>query len=81
MKEKTDKTKASVEKLAPSSEKPTGEWNTMVVKCEDNTIEVHVNGILQNKGTNINLSKGSICLQSEGKDVEFRNVYLTRLKK
>lgn len=81
MTEKTDKTKASVEKLAPSSEKPTGEWNTMEVKCKENTIEVHVNGVLQNKGTNLNLSKGSICLQSEGKDIEFRNVYLISLKK
>ena len=81
MKEKTDKTKPFVNKLAPSSEKPAGEWNIMEVKCKNNTIEVHVNGILQNKGTNVNLSKGSICLQSEGKDVEFRNVYLTKLKK
>lgn len=81
MKEKTDKTKASVEKMAPSSEKPTGEWNIMEVRCKDNTIEVRVNGILQNRGTNVNLSKGSICLQSEGKDVEFRNVFLTRIKK
>ncbi len=81
MTQKTDKTKNGVKKLGPSSEKPTGEWNTMEINCIDNTIEVHVNGILQNKGTNVNLSKGSICLQSEGKDVEFRNVYLTKLKK
>jgi hypothetical protein len=33
-----------------------------------NTIEVNVNGILQNKGTNVNISEGSICLQSEGKE-------------
>jgi hypothetical protein len=81
MTERTDKTKRPVSKLAPSSEKPVGEWNTLEVICEENTIEVHVNGILQNKGTNVNLSKGSICLQSEGKDIEFRNVYLNRLKK
>jgi hypothetical protein len=79
--ERTDKTKRAVGKLAPSSEKPAGDWNILEVKCKDNTIEVHVNGVLQNKGTNVNISKGSICLQSEGKDVEFRNVYLTRLKK
>jgi len=77
MMERTDKSKASVKKIAASSEKPAGEWNTMEVVCNDNTIEVYVNGILQNKGTNVSVSKGSICLQSEGKDVEFRNVYLT----
>jgi hypothetical protein len=80
MNERTDKSKPFVKKLAPSSEKTTGEWNTMEIICKSNTIEVFVNGVLQNKGTNVNLSKGSICLQSEGKDIEFRNVYLTKLK-
>jgi hypothetical protein len=81
MTERTDKSKPFVKKLAASSEKPTGEWNTMEVVCEGNTIKVTVNGILQNKGTNVSVTKGSICLQSEGKDVEFRNVYLIRLIK
>jgi hypothetical protein len=81
MNERTDKSKISVKKMADSSEKPTGEWNTMEVVCKTNTIEVFVNGVLQNKGTNVSVSKGSICLQSEGKDIEFRNVFLTKLKK
>jgi hypothetical protein len=81
MTEHTDKTKMSIAKKGASSEKPTGEWNTMEVICRSNTIEVYVNGVLQNKGTNVNLTSGSICLQSEGKDVEFRNVFLTKLKK
>jgi hypothetical protein len=81
MTEKVDKTKPFVSKLAPSSEKPVGEWNILEIKCNDNNITVHVNGVLQNKGTNVNLSQGSICLQSEGKDIEFRNVFLNRLKK
>ena len=81
MDERTDKTKIAVPKLAPSSEKPTGEWNTMEVVCLGNTIEVSVNGVLQNKATNISINSGSICLQSEGKDIEFRNVFITQLKK
>jgi hypothetical protein len=68
-----------VKKMAPSSEKPTGEWNTMEVTCKSNTIEVYVNGVLQNKGTGVSASKGHICLQSEGKDIEFRNVFITKL--
>jgi hypothetical protein len=80
MNERTDKSKTSVKKMADSSEKPTGEWNTMEVICKSNTIEVFVNAVLQNRGTNVSVSKGSICLQSEGKDVEFRNVYLTRIQ-
>jgi hypothetical protein len=80
MDEHIDKSKLSVTKMNASSEKPTGEWNTMEVICSGNTIEVHVNGVLQNKGTNVNVDKGSICLQSEGKAIEFRNVFLTRLR-
>ena len=81
MNERTDKSKKLVKKLAASSEKAIGEWNTMEVVCKANTIEVWVNGVLQNRGTNVSLSMGSICLQSEGKDVEFRNVYLNKLVK
>ena len=81
MDERTDKSKKLVKKLAASSEKATGEWNTMEVVCKASTVEVWVNGIRQNRGTNVNLSKGSICLQSEGKDVEFRDVYLNKLVK
>lgn len=80
MNERTDKTKKVVKKMAASNEKPVGEWNTMEITCKANTIEVVVNGILQNKATGVTPSSGSICLQSEGKDIEFRNVSLTRLK-
>lgn len=68
-----------IAKMAASSEKPTGEWNTMEVTCKSNTIEVYVNGVLQNKGTGLSSNSGFICLQSEGKAVEFRNVFLTSL--
>lgn len=79
--ERPDKSKAVVKKMAESSEKPAGEWNTMEVTCKANTIEVSVNGVLQNKGTDVNITSGYICLQSEGKDIQFRNVFLTKLKK
>jgi hypothetical protein len=81
MNERTDKSKRVLKKMAASSEKPVGEWNTIEVTCKTNTIEVFVNGVLQNKGTGITVNKGHICLQSEGKDIEFRNVFLTKLKK
>jgi len=80
MNERPDKSKAVVKKMTESSEKPVGEWNTMEVICKANTVEVLINGVLQNKGTNVNISSGSICLQSEGKSIEFRNVFLTKLK-
>jgi hypothetical protein len=79
--ERTDKSRIVVRKMAESSEKAAGEWNTMEVTCDGNTIEVSVNGVLQNRGTGSNISSGFICLQSEGKEIQFRNVYLTKLKK
>ncbi len=81
MDERTDKSSVLVRKKGPTSEMPVGEWNVMEVVCSGNTIEVYVNGNLLNKGTNTSVSTGSISLQSEGKDIEFRNVFLTALKK
>jgi hypothetical protein len=78
MNELADKSQKVVAKKAPSNEKPVGQWNTMEVKCKDNTMEVYVNGSLQNKGTGVSVSRGSIGLQSEGKDIEFRNLYLIK---
>ncbi len=79
MEERIDKKARVVAKMAESSEKPAGEWNTMIVVCRGNTIEVTVNGVLQNRGTGVTPTSGHICLQSEGKAIEFRNVYITRL--
>jgi hypothetical protein len=81
MNERTDKSKRVINKMTASNEKPVGQWNTMEIACKANTIEVFVNGVLQNKATGISDTSGHICLQSEGKDVEFRNVSLTKLKK
>jgi hypothetical protein len=81
MDEHTDKSSALVKKMGPSTEMTVGSWNTMEVVCSGNTIEVYVNGILLNKGTNTSVNSGSISLQSEGKDIEFRNVSLTPLQK
>jgi hypothetical protein len=67
-------------KFSESSEKPAGEWNSIDIICENNTIEIRVNGVLQNKGTNLTMTSGAICLQSEGGPIQFRNVYLEYLK-
>jgi hypothetical protein len=68
-----------VKKVAASAEKPVGEWNTVEITCLSNTIEVSVNGVIQNKGTGLSTEMGHICLQSEGKEIEFRNIILTKL--
>lgn len=65
--------------LTDGSEKPLGEWNNMIIECAGNTIQVWVNGIMVNHGTNCTASKGHIALQAEGSEVEFRKVELTPL--
>ncbi len=65
-----------VKKHSESSEKPAGEWNEANIFVKDGTITVYVNGVYQNTGTN-KVKEGFIGLQSEGKDIQFRNVTLT----
>lgn len=67
--------------LTDSSEKPLGEWNTMVIECLGSTIKVWENGDLVNEGTNCTASKGQIALQAEGSEVEFRKVVLRPIQK
>jgi hypothetical protein len=74
MAERTDR--IVVSKFEESNEVPVGEWNTLDVTCVDDTIEIVINGLLQNRGTQTSVTEGNICLQSEGSDIEFRNVYL-----
>ena len=61
------------------SEKPIGEWNQMQVECKGDSIKVWVNGALVNEGVGCTVTKGQIGLQSEGAEIEFRKVELTKL--
>jgi hypothetical protein len=71
----------NAEKKHPSNEKPVGEWNTYDIVCDGGTVQLTVNGLLQNEGTDANPSSGPICLQSEGSPIQFRNIYLEPLEK
>lgn len=63
------------------SEKPLGEWNRMVVECLGDKVRVWVNGDLVNDGYGCTVQEGSIALQAEGAEVEFRKVAVTPIKK
>jgi len=58
--------------LTDNSEKPLGEWNTLIAECYKNQVKVWVNGDLVNYGFGASSSKGKIALQSEGAEVEVR---------
>ena len=63
--------------LTDGSEKPLGQWNTMVIEVLGRSVRVWVNGDLVNDGTGATADRGRIALQSEGAEVEFRKVLLT----
>ena len=66
-----------IRNLTDDSEKPVGEWNTMVIEAVGRSIRVWVNGALVNDGSDATADRGRIALQSEGSEVEFRKVSLT----
>jgi hypothetical protein len=65
--------------LTDGSEKPLGEWNTMVIECLNDQVKVWLNGDLVNHGFNATATKGKIAVQAEGSEVEFRKLELTHI--
>jgi len=71
--------KRRIVNLTDGSEKPVGEWNTMVIECLGDAVMVWVNGDLVNHGSDCTATKGQIAVQAEGSEVEFRALRLTRI--
>ncbi|QDS90006.1 hypothetical protein EC9_42090 [Rosistilla ulvae] len=67
--------------LTDGSEKPLGQWNTMVIECLGDKIRVRVNGDRVNDGYECTAQQGQISLQAEGAEVEFRKLELTPITK
>jgi hypothetical protein len=62
-----------------SAERPLGEWNTLEVVAQGDTLTVWVNGQEVNRMTGVVPAAGMIALQAEGTPVDFRHVKLTPL--
>jgi hypothetical protein len=77
----TEGKKRRIFNLTDGSEKPAGEWNTMIIECLGGEIKVWVNNTLVNHGSNCTAQKGQIAVQAEGSEVEFRKLLLTPIKK
>jgi 3-keto-disaccharide hydrolase len=67
--------------LTDNSERPVGEWNSMVIEAVGRAIRVWVNGDLVNDGSDATADQGRIALQSEGSEVEFRKLMLMPITK
>ncbi|MFO1078318.1 MAG: DUF1080 domain-containing protein [Planctomycetota bacterium] len=68
-----------IKNLTDGSEKPLGEWNTMIIECRGRTITIWVNGALVNAGTDCTADHGQIAVQAEGTPCEFRRFELVSL--
>jgi hypothetical protein len=77
-----DKTKRHIWRTPKDAdvERPAGEWNEYRIVCRGGSIELAVNGRGVNGGKECNLTRGRIALQSEGTDVEFRDITIRMLK-
>ena len=77
----TEGKKRQIFNLTDDSEKPAGQWNTMVIECLGDSIMVWVNGDLVNHGFDCTAEKGQIAIQAEGSEVEFRKLLLIPITK
>ena len=77
----TEGKKRRILNLTDDSEKPAGQWNTMVIECLGSSIMVWVNNDLVNHGFDCTAQKGQIAVQAEGSEVELRKIQLTPITK
>ena len=67
-------------RIAPTNERPVGEWNRYRITAREGEVTLEVNGELQNRAQWADEVAGTICLQSEGGAIEFREIVLTPLE-
>ena len=65
--------------LTDDSERPIGQWNDYKILAKGDEVTIWVNGALVNHITKCSETKGAICLQAEGSDIDFRSVEITPL--
>lgn len=56
-----------------------GEWNVYEAICVDGTIKLSVNGKFVNGISQSSQRSGYICLESEGAEIQFRNIKIIKL--
>jgi hypothetical protein len=63
-----------------AAERPVGEWNEYEIIVNKGDVVLYVNGEELNRATGVDEVAGHICLQSEGAQIQFREVWLTPLE-
>jgi hypothetical protein len=78
--ERTNRTDKCVVKRHPHNEKKVGRWNRAEIVCRGGSIDVYINGLLQNTASGANVRRGWIAFQSEKAPVDFRNITIEKLQ-
>lgn len=66
-------------KKTQAAEKPLGEWNHYRITVDRGTVTLEVNGQVVNVATDVLEAPGKICLQSEGAEIQFKDIVLRPL--
>ena len=64
-----------------SAENPVGEWNTANTICSNDVVISYINGKLLNQTTECTVTNGAVGFQSEGADMEIKQVTMVPLPK
>lgn len=67
-------------KKTHGAERPVGEWNEYEIIVNKGDVVLHVNGEELNRATGVEEVPGFICLQSEGAEIQFRDIRIVPLK-
>jgi hypothetical protein len=73
------RTKGRNTKKTHGAERPLGEWNEYEIVVNKGEVVLYVNGEEVNRATGVEEVPGFICLQSEGAEIHFRDVWLIPL--
>ncbi|MBN1846037.1 MAG: DUF1080 domain-containing protein, partial [Sedimentisphaerales bacterium] len=69
------------QKMHKSNEAPIGAWNEYEICLDGGDLALLVNRLVQNTASDCWETPGKICLQSEGSQMEFRNIVLVPIEK
>jgi len=67
-------------KKITGAEKPAGEWNKYEITLDGDKLSLVVNGVKVNEASGLEVIGGKIGLQSEGGEIHFRTIEISRAK-
>ena len=79
MKGEATRTNGRVIAFSENAENPPGEWNRYVITVDGGNVTLEINGKKVNEATDVEVNNGTICLQSEGTPIHFRNITIREL--